>query len=172
MPIFCFRDKRNKLHGGFTMIELLVVFAIMAVLSILSIASFSSYNTIQKLTTTMLDVKTSLQYAKSQTASQVNICASGQQFVGYKVLLCCQGGSCPTCLSQNDYEVDIVCSGGSSFVSGKKLPQGITIDKTNATSFSVLFSPLSGAVTGAGTFVLKQGAVSKNIGINALGVIQ
>src|SRR5437879_989228 len=84
---------------GFTIIELLLVFSLLAIISVISFASFSAYNTSQKLATATLDLKNTLEYAKSQTASQVNTCASGQQFLGYKVLMCCQGGSCPTCLS-------------------------------------------------------------------------
>lgn len=159
-------------QNGFTFIELLIVIAVMAILSAISVASFSSYATAQKLTTNVFDVKNTLQYAKSQAMSQANTCPTGQQFIGYKVLVCCQGNSCPSCLSPNNYEVDLVCSGGDSFVNGKKLSQGITIDVANTTTFSILFSPLSGMATGAGTILFKQGTSSKSIIINGVGVIE
>jgi Tfp pilus assembly protein FimT len=172
MSNFKLQTSKNQREEGFTLIELLVTFSLLAVISIVSIASFSAYNTTQKLTNGILDVKNTLQYAKSQTVSQANTCQSGQHFIGYKVVACCQGGSCPVCLSTNNYEVDLVCSGGASLVSGKNLPQGVTLDTTNSTSFSFLFNSLSGNVTGAGVIILKQGNVSKNITVSSIGVIQ
>ena len=157
---------------GFTIIELLVVISILAVLSAVSIASFSSYNNSQKLSTNALAVKNMMQFAKSQALSQVNTCTPGQTLVGYKFLACCQGASCPMCLSSNTYEVDIVCSGGSSFIKGDKLPSDITFDTTNSTSYSFLFNTLSGTVTGSGNLLLKQGSSQKTISVSSTGVIQ
>src|SRR5476651_1396207 len=105
----------KKNSYGFTIIELLIVISIMMVISVVSIASFSSYNTTQKLTTTTLSLKNMLQYAKSQSLSQVNTCPAGQTLTGYKVLACCQVSSCPVCLSTYDYEVDTVCSSCAVF---------------------------------------------------------
>ena len=166
------KDFFFRLQSGFTLIELLAVISILMVLSVLSIASFSSYATSQKLSTAALDIKNTLQYAKAEAGNQLTTCSSGQQFLGYKVLACCQGNGCPTCLSTKDYEVDIVCSGGTSLDNGKDLPQGISFDTSHSTSFSFLFNPLSGSVTGAGTLVVQQGNSTKNILISATGVIQ
>lgn len=157
---------------GFTIIELLIVISIMMVISVVSIASFSSYNTTQKLTTTTLALKNMLQYAKSQSLSQVNTCSAGQTLTGYKVLACCQGSSCPVCLSTHDYEVDTVCSGGSVFAKGEDFPANIVFDTTNSTSYSYLFNTLTGNVTGAGSVMLKQGSAQKTISVSATGVIQ
>ncbi|HSW88353.1 MAG TPA: prepilin-type N-terminal cleavage/methylation domain-containing protein [Candidatus Saccharimonadales bacterium] len=158
--------------SGFTVIELLVVISIMAVLSVVSIASFSTFNSSQRLNTTALNVKSMMQYAKSQALSQINSCTAGQSLVGYKVLACCQGSGCPVCLSSNSYEVDVVCSGGSAFVKGENLPSGVTFDTTNSTSYSFLFNTLSGSVTGTGNLILKQSSTAKTISVSSTGVIQ
>ncbi|HSW96776.1 MAG TPA: prepilin-type N-terminal cleavage/methylation domain-containing protein [Candidatus Saccharimonadales bacterium] len=167
---FIFHNSPNQ--KGFTVVELLIVISIMAVLSVVSIASFSTFNNSQQLNTAALNVKNMMQYAKSQALSQINTCTAGQTLVGYKLLACCQGGSCPVCLSNNSYEVDVVCSGGSTFVKGENFPNGVTFDTSNSTSYSFLFNTLSGTVTGTGNLILKQSNVTKKISVSSTGVIQ
>src|SRR5579859_5528841 len=110
--------KTTASRNGFTILELLVVISIIMVIAMVSIAGLSSYGDAQKLETATLGMKNMLQYTKSQVISQVNTCPAAQTLLGYKFLACCQGGSCPVCLSTKSYEVDSVCSGSSKFING------------------------------------------------------
>ena len=162
-------------QAGFTVIELLIVFFLLSVLSIISIASFSSFNTAQKLNTTILDVKNTLQEAKSETTSQVDAC-QGQQFNGYEVNLCCSGSSCacPQLQNHDGYELAIVCAKTATRIQAKAFPTGITIDTNGnkTTTYTVLFNPLTNTVTGWGQITIGQGTVQKSISINSIGIIQ
>lgn len=113
-----------------------------------------------------------LQYAKAQSSSQVNTCPVGQTLTGYQVLACCQGTKCPVCSGKNDYEVDIVCSGGTTFLKGDNLPTGTVFDTKNSTSYSYLFNTLTGSVTGVGTLIITQGGAQKSLSVSTAGVIQ
>lgn len=182
-------SKRKFIHvrktspvSGFTLVELLIVFTILGTLGVVSIASFSSYNTSQQLNSAALDLKNTLEYAKSQAVSQVFTCPANNQLMGYRFNACCTGATCPTCSSTGyDYEVDEVCSNGAvtttPVVTTKKLPKGISFvvgGSGGPYTYSFTFNPLSGNVTsGAGTFQIQQGtSATKSISVSGSGVIE
>lgn len=148
---------------GFTFIELIIVFSITAILSTVGLASFVDYNRRQTLNTSVYDLVTLLNQAKSRAQSQMirnqdgnNMCGN-QSFNGYKILICGLAGS--TCIAnQKDYyELDIVCSGSiensSNPIEAKKLPSNVTFDEKTTTT-SIFFKSFVGGVEGAGTVVI------------------
>lgn len=162
---------------GFTILELIVVFSILAIISTIGIASFQKYGDSQKFRKTVLDIKTLLQKARSQSLSQINICAAGTTFQGYAVELCCQSGGLgcpPNCTTGNDYELDSVCSAAYTTVpgTGKKLPNGVAIDSsTSPRSFK--FIPITGGVVQGGSIVLNgANSTKQTITVTNSGIIQ
>jgi len=169
------KSQKSKV-SGFTLIELLVVFSIIGVLSTVGIITSISFNQEQLLGNSTENIKLFLQRARSQTYSQVNNqCPSGQQFNGYKVLLCCSGTECPQCTSTKDYELNVVCGSSVLPVDSKSFPSGISVDSAT-TSRSFLFEPItSGVIGGAGSewqIVIDGFGRKKTITVNSAGVIQ
>lgn len=168
----------SKWQSGFTLIELLIVFSTMAVLAVTGIAAFRSFNNTQILTNAVLDVKSMFDQAKYKSLNQVvgSACTPGQQFNGYKVLICCKSGGsgCPTCSLGNDYELDAVCDSTNIPVSGNNLQKGVSIDTniSNTTSRTYYFNAVSGAVTGAGKITLNGFNMSRTITVSTTGVTQ
>lgn len=169
-----FKDSYSSF--GFTVIELLVVFSILAILSTIGIASFSSYANSQKLRSATLDISTMLQQARSQSQTQVkpNSC---DVFEGYKVQICCvpSGSNCPTCLSQDNYELDAVCANAPNglLISSGTFTSGVSIDTNGTTQRMFQFIPITGGVVSGGQIKI-DGASSQTqtIKVSATGVIQ
>jgi len=160
-------------HAGFTLIELLIVFTLIAFLSLGAVAAFVSFGNQQSLQSAAGDIKNMLDQAKSQTLNQIDNCPAGQQFGGYKVLICCVGGgNCPTCKSSSNFEMDMICNSTSSLVSSKNLPPGVSIDGVNTSSRSYLFTPVTGAIVGAGQVTVQREGKRKTVVVNSTGVIQ
>lgn len=163
---------------GFTLIELIVVFSVMAVLSTVGIASFVSYTNSQKLRNAVLDIKTSLQNARSQALSQTQNSACTGTIQGYEVRICCRSGgtSCPTCNSTGDYEIDATCSTipngvlvpGSSGI----LPSGVSISSSATTQRVFHFIPIVGGVTIGGNIGITGNGQTQTVKVTTTGVIQ
>lgn len=131
---------------GFTLIELIVVFSVMAILATAGLAAFVDFSRQQTINTVAQEIKTMVFDARSRASSQVSLCPSGQQFNGYLVLFCPTSGSCTSCASGADYQLDIRCNSTDTLVAGtaKKLPPKITITPE---SHTLLFSPITGTVS-------------------------
>lgn len=157
--------KWDKVQSGFTIIELLFVFAVISVFSTLGIASFVSYSRAQALTAALNDVMTALETAKSRASSQV-VPASCQfnHLQGYNV----------TIVNSNTFELHAVCETLSPVVQTKKLYQGISFDPDTArtTTTSITFNILTGITQGYGQITLKgYNNATKVIMVDTLGTI-
>ena len=148
---------------GFTILELIVVFAIIAILSTVGIAAFVSYGRTQALQTSVSEVSVLLNLAKSRSLSQIkpSVCAS-QILNGYQVVI-----SLP-----DKYQMDVVCSGFPYKIQGKTLPTNITFG--NQTYPLSYFFPIivSGVQPGTGTIVLTGYGQQKTITVTSIGGIQ
>lgn len=115
-----------KINGGFTIIEILVVFSIIAILGGMSLASFAAYTKRQLITQTASEIKLSIERAKYNTISQVKP-VSCEGFRGYKFVNC-RNASAQCQSSAYDFELERVCgSGAPVVVEGKKLPARVSL---------------------------------------------
>lgn len=173
--------QQTKYSSGFTLIELLIVFSLLAIISTIGIAAFSSYSQSQSLRNAALSIKTLLQEARTDAASQVNTCNTGSTLQGYALQLCCSvyGSGCPSCTSGNDYEIDTVCSGSPTSTyttvanTGGKFPSGVSLNASSTTQRSFQFIPISGGVVSGGKVVI-NGAnnAQQTITVSNTGVIE
>ncbi len=150
-------------YAGFTLIELIVVISVTAVLSIIGIAAFVTYSRTQALTTSVLDIVTMLQVAKSRAQSQVKPDAA-PCLDGYRVAI----------LSSNKtYQMFAVCLPNDYPVAGytKKLPSNICFDASATTTTSILFRVLTGGVGGGGDIQINGYGSGFKITVNSAGNI-
>jgi prepilin-type N-terminal cleavage/methylation domain-containing protein len=170
---------------GFTLIELIVVFSIIALLSASGIAGFVTFSRSQTVTTTVQDVKNMLVAARSEAFAQVSsACPSGQIFNGTEVIFChtLEFGSpvsCPQCLGNTDYEMDLLCGGTASpliLLQKKKLPAAttITVNQVIHQPFcpTFTFQPISGGVIDNGTITISAYGKSQTVTVSRTGVVQ
>lgn len=146
---------------GFTILELIVVFAIIAILSTVGIAAFVSYGRTQTLQTSVSEVSVLLNLAKSRSLSQIkpSVCSS-QILNGYQVVI-----SLP-----DKYEMDVVCSGFAYKIQGKTLPTNITFNSQGTYFFPILVSGVR--IQGPATIVLTGYGQQKSITLTSIGGIQ
>lgn len=143
---------------GFTLIEIMVVFAIMGILSVISIAGFTVFNETQTLQTASSDVVSLLNLAKSRALSQVTA-SCPDTLRGYEVKF-----SLPS-----TYELWVKCDVSPIFIESKKLPKNIEF--TSGTT-SLFFFPV---ITGGGTvgqIILEGYGRSKTIDVDEVGNIK
>lgn len=154
---------KRKIEQGFTILELIVVFAIIAILSTVGIAAFVSYGRTQALQTSASEVSVLLNLAKSRSLSQIkpSVCSS-QILNGYQVVI----------TLPDKYQMDVVCSGFPYKIQGKTLLTNITFDSLKTTSLSFFFPVLVSGVQGAGTVVLTGYGQEKSITVDPIGVIK
>lgn len=150
---------------GFTLIELIVVIAVTAVLSIVGIAAFVTYSQTQALTTSVQDVASVLNVAKSRAQSQVKPqvgpCASGI-LDGYKV----------TVTSNTTYELSAVCGGNDFQIAEQKKTLGKNVTFSSPVGSAFFFRVLSGSVEGAPEVAVSAYGKTKAITVNSSGKIQ
>ncbi|GEM_PF-927966 len=126
---------------GFTLIELMAVFAIFGILSSVSIWSYTSSNNSQVYESAASDFTNLLQTAKSRALSQVKPSGCTGTLDGYQVFI----------TLPNTYEIDMVCGGVSTTISQKPLPTGMSFDSTS--TGAVVFNTGTGTAVG-GKFIL------------------
>lgn len=153
---------------GFTLIELIVVFAIIAIISTIAIASFVNYNKTQNLQVGVSELISTLTLARSKALSQTkpDICTN-QILNGYQVVLS---------ISTNSYELDVVCSNIATKIQSSNLPTNVTFDSaTTSSSFyfpvivnGVKFDPLATTAT----IYIKGYGNTKIITVGSLGAIR
>lgn len=167
--------KKSYSEHGFTIVEILIVFAISAILVLPAIVAYVSYTNGQVFNNAIQDVTTKLRLAQSRALSQVKPlqygACSSSALTGYQVLLCpTGGGSCPVCSSSKAYEVNVTCGGTPYTIASNDLPSGVTF--ANVTSHCFLFSPITNVITGSGSFDVKMGTTKKTVTVTSTGVIQ
>ena len=152
--------KRNL---GFTVIELIVVFAIIAVLSTIGIAAFVNYGRFQAVQSVASDLNSSLNLTKSRAISQTKPPQCYTQILnGYRFNVI---------LGSNTYNIEAVCSGISYVVLSKALPANVSFS-SQTTSTSFFFPVIASGVQGAGTIVITGYGQTKNIVVDSIGGIK
>lgn len=149
---------------GFTLLEIVIVFAVIAILSAIGIAAFVSYSRVQSLQTSASTLSSTLSLARSRAISQAKPTDCGSQILnGYKVVLN---------TAANSYELDAICSNFSYVIQTQKLPVNITFDAVKTTSTSFYFPVIVNGVIGSGTIYLNGYGNSKTIVVDSTGDIK
>ena len=160
----------NLRHGGFTLIELIVVFSVIAIISTIGVAAFVGYSRTQTLNQAAIDLSTTLSTAKSRASSQIKPpaqCTSLMTLNGYSVTIN---------IPAKTYSLNVVCSGTTFVLTTTTLPTGISFNLASGTppttTTNVFFAILTSAVSGTGNIVLSGYSQTKTITVDSLGVIQ
>lgn len=163
MKNFKFRITNFKLSKGFTLLELIVVFSIMAIIATVGIAAFVNYSKTQSLSTSYLDLKSTLTTAKSYSLSQIKPaeCITNE-LLGYEVSLD---------VFNNKYSLVAKCRGFDKTLKTSSFPANITFNRSLTTSNSFLFPILSKSVAG-GTITIDGYGAQRVIIIDDLGGIR
>ena len=147
------------MQRGFSLIELLVVFALIAVITSLGFAAFSAYNSSQVVQSSTSDVANVLNTAKARALSQVkpDVC-SASVLEGYEVTIA-QGAQ--------TYTLSVVCNGRHQLLS-QSLPPQVTFssDSTQQIRFGI------GGVTSSASITIKGYGKTKTIMVNGAGRIE
>lgn len=155
---------RRFLHRarGFTLIELMVVFALMGLIVAGGVVSYSSYNKKQGLQMGAADMVNILTSAKAKAISQVKPPeCDGKTLGGYQVKITQSGA---------DYYLLVVCDGASYPLSSKKLPQDVLFGTGSLST--ITFAVSSGTSPTPGKVVITSGTESKTIIIEGSGAIR
>jgi Tfp pilus assembly protein FimT len=146
---------------GFTLVEMLLVFALMVIMITMGIASFTSYGKRQDLQTAVSGVTSYLNLAKSRSASQVkpSQCGIGQ-LQGYIVGVTVGGGA---------YTLRVACGGSSYLISSDNLPKNITF--LTGSSNQIFFNVLDGTAV-PGSILVGGNGMSKTISVDVIGTIK
>lgn len=155
---------------GFTLIELIVVFSVIAVLSTIGVASFVGYSRAQTLQQATNDFITVLNTAKVRASAQVKpspTCLTTSTLQGYSVTVN---------IVARTYSLNVICSGTTTSISTTTLPTNVTFNSASGipptTTTNIIFSVLTGGVSGIGNVVLSSYGATKTVTINSVGGIQ
>jgi prepilin-type N-terminal cleavage/methylation domain-containing protein len=137
ISIFSLRIMRKLLNtsgDGFTLIELVVVFALVSILSGIGMVSLHNYTEQATVADTAAEFSAALSHARSRALSQVkpetSVC-NANQLDGYRVTLSCLQGPC------SGYAIIPVCGGEESTTVGSgTFPETVSV---TATTQTVLF---------------------------------
>lgn len=151
-------------QSGFTLIEMIVVFAVISILSTVAIAAFVNYNKSQVLQIAASNISATLGLAKSRALSQSKPaqCVSPSQILnGYEVDLT---------FSDNSYTLYAVCGGNHYSIQKNYLPQNVAF---GASSQQTIFFPvIVSGVVGSGTIYLTGYGSTKTVVVDAIGGIK
>lgn len=151
------RKNRCSYRGGFTLIELMVVSTIL-LLSIGTVAKYNDYHDKKQLSTTVDTVLTNLRLAQTLAIQGKKPISGCTTFNGYIVKF----------NSATTYYSAARCSAEENEVY-YQLPSQIQF--TSPTPVSILFLPLSGAVSTSQTIALTRNGVTKNINVSTSGLL-
>ncbi len=148
---------------GFTLIELIVVFSIIALLTSVGIASYSSYNQSQSFQTSVAEVVSVINLAKSRSLTQVKPPQCGVQVLrGYQVSFTAGGSA---------YTLNVLCGTNTYVLSNKNLASQVTFAAGSvpsivfAVSTAIVPSPGTVTITGYGNTKRITSDTSGNISI-------
>jgi len=148
---------------GFTLIELMIVISITALLGVLAMAGYSNYNKSQVLQTSVNDVVSMLNLAKSRAQSQIKPPQCTDVLNGYRVKIS---------EASSEYALYVSCGANDDHKiveEDKSLPLGLSF--SNDSSF--FFPVQTGRVQASNSWqiVISGSGITKIITINTLGVI-
>lgn len=158
--------------NGFTVIELLLVFAILASISTVALVGFNQFNTAQQFNNAALDVAAIIQKAKSRAQSQVKpqsvVACQTNPLQGYAVHICGFPGAQCAGSGTGIYELHVVCGSTSVMQETKQLPSDITFG--NGTNGIISFRILNGSAQ-PGSIILTKNGNTKTIQVTSVGNI-
>lgn len=158
-------------EAGFTIIELLVVFAVIAILAGIGVASFVSYSRSQQVNQTANNLKLLINEAKFNSLSVVKSTKSEDGTIascGSNVLL----GYSVSVINSNQLRLIQECEGDSSIIKTVTLPSGLTVVSAQPSQncVDVRFGSLSSSVTGVPCSIRVSGfGQVKTISVDAVG---
>lgn len=119
--------KLLKNSPGFTILELVVVFAVIGVISSVGFAAFSSYSNKQTMDQTALNLRSGINQAKFNAISQVKPESGCGTLDKYEIRICTSNNNCAT--STNLYETYAMCSSPplSPLVASAKRPTNVNV---------------------------------------------
>lgn len=153
-----------KKQSGFTLIEMIVVFAVISILSTVAIAAFVNYNKSQVLQIAASNITATLGLAKSRALSQAepSQCINPQQILnGYEVDLT---------FSDNSYTLYAVCGGNHYSIQKNYLPKNVTFGASSQQTF--FFPVIVSGVVGSGTIYLNGYSSTKTVVVDSIGGIK
>ena len=153
--------KRFSIQKGFTLVELLVVFAMMGVLTVTSMASFYLFGRNQTYKTAVSDFVASLNDARLRSLNRVKPAACGAgSLEGYRMFLPPEGTS---------YKLSVKCGGNYIPLWDKNFPNLVTVAAGSLNT--VFFDVGTGIVTQPGVITITGYGNSTTIDINEAGII-
>lgn len=146
---------------GFTLIEMLVVFAIFGVVTVGGVSSFFSYSQNQEFRTTVSDISHTLNFLRSRAMSQVKPSQCGAESLdGYQFLIINSGTA---------YRSSVRCGGTYHVLETKSLPANVIFDPASTTI--TFFNVSTGIVDSVKTIRLTSNGKTSTITIETTGVI-
>lgn len=147
---------------GFTLIELMVAVSVTAVLGTFGIAAFVNYNQSQVFQTSVNEVVSMLNLAKSRAQSQVRLGSTCKA-------LSLEGYGVGISSSDRTYSLKIYCPRPTEeLLSSKTLPQNVNF----VSSASFFFPVQKGGAEVGGNFSISSGGKTKTIEVNSLGIVK
>ncbi len=150
--------KTNK--KGFTLLELIIIFAISAIILSISVSSFGNFNSSQIFNGAVSDVVSVLNSARSRSISQVKPPQCSSSLDGYEVKFT---------TADREYEQSALCGGVAVATQQKKLPAQVSFVTGSAPS--VPFNVSVGTVNSPRTIAVTGYGKTSTISINTVGII-
>lgn len=149
----------RKFSQGFTLIEMLVVFAIIGSLTVGGVNTFFFYSQTQSYRTAVSEVSHLLATAKTRAISQVKPtdCAT-QDLRAYQVSFTAPGST---------YKLEVVCGGNVYPITTKNLPSSVTFTAGSASVVS--FAVRTGIVSQQQTITIVGNNTTKSIIVDTVG---
>ena len=141
---------------GFTLAEILVVFAIFSIISAVGIVSFAQYSTAHALTASTANLVSLLQYTKINALTQVMPSLCTQQLTKYRLRV----------LSDTVYEMAADCDGKTYSLRSYSLSKGVRFDAGGTKDVVFL---VGGTTSSGGTIILHGMFSSETIQIDEAG---
>ncbi len=149
-----------KFMKGFTLIEIIIIFAISSVIVGISVNSFGNYNSTQIFNGAASDLINELNSARSRAISQVKPSQCSGALDGYEVKIT---------TSSRDYEQSAICGAAMVGTKTKKLPSQVSF--INGSAPNVLFNVSVGTVNTPRTIAITGFGKTSTIHINAVGIV-
>lgn len=146
---------------GFTLIELIVVFAILGIMTMAGLSAYSVFSNSQGVQVGTADVSNMLTTAKTRAISQASPPqCSGKSLQGYMVAIN---------ILNSQFSLSAVCGGNTYLLSTKDLPAGVTFQ--SGSTATVTFNVSTGAPSNSASISLSGNGKTKTISVQSTGNI-